>query len=600
MRGSHTGPDGNPDTGEAPESSQPTSSLGLHTPRDIEEAPPGDEESNDDFLFYLYRGSELLQDDRAHEAKEELERALRLQPHDTKGQDLLAVVYFKLGHFERAIAIYEQLRRKNPRDTALLLNLSLCYLKTGQPSLARRHLEALLAVIPSHARAWGYLGLACERIGDLGQAQRAFERGGHEQMARRVADKRASIPAAELPHDERTALAGPVADVVAAAFEELDAGELSFELAHPGDEHEGAADGESSGPVELGQRPDTSQGSPKNVETVKADTAKSDTLERPPGAPPAAAPSSPGSVHFEGAVAAAAYVGRRPTLIAPAPPAPNFAEVERLAALDSPGSEDSLAPPSVRRPVVAVPPVRVPAAPPLGVDQPTVARFKTLSPKFMKLESEPPVSLRDLTQSPMLPSPDQQAVVMHPSGVALVMTRGMSGFAARVESIRVSAHTHAMEILERQGKGRSTGEPFGGAASPIARVQGEGQLMLAARRGRKLTSFALEDETCFVREDVLLGFELTLAYEHGRLSTGEGELITLVQLRGKGSVLLETLGEPLTVEVTSARGVTVRREVVLAWFGRIVARALPAGDAPCGQRGLVSFAGAGNVLVAGA
>src|SRR5689334_15831368 len=94
-------------------------------------------DSNEDFLFHLYRGSELLQDNRVQEAKEELERALHLQPRDTKGQDLLAVVYFRLGLYPRAIQIYEQLRRRNTNDTALLLNLSLCYLKTGQPQLAR-------------------------------------------------------------------------------------------------------------------------------------------------------------------------------------------------------------------------------------------------------------------------------------------------------------------------------------------------------------------------------------------------------------------------------------------------------------------------------
>src|SRR5215831_6286101 len=83
---------------------------------------PSTDTANEDFLFHLYRGSELLQDNRVHEAKEELEQALHLQPRDVKGHDLLAVVYFRLGLFPRAIAIYEQLRRKNPRDTALLLN----------------------------------------------------------------------------------------------------------------------------------------------------------------------------------------------------------------------------------------------------------------------------------------------------------------------------------------------------------------------------------------------------------------------------------------------------------------------------------------------
>ena len=63
------------------------------------------EVASEEFLFHLYRGAELLQDARVHEAKEELEAALDLQPRDPKGQDLLAVVYFRLGLYPRAIQI---------------------------------------------------------------------------------------------------------------------------------------------------------------------------------------------------------------------------------------------------------------------------------------------------------------------------------------------------------------------------------------------------------------------------------------------------------------------------------------------------------------
>ena len=76
-------------------------------------------DATEDFLFHLYRGSELLQDNRVHEAKEELEQALKLQPRDAKGQDLLAVVYFRLGLYPRAIEIYEELVRAFPGDPAM-------------------------------------------------------------------------------------------------------------------------------------------------------------------------------------------------------------------------------------------------------------------------------------------------------------------------------------------------------------------------------------------------------------------------------------------------------------------------------------------------
>ena len=60
------------------------------------------------------------------------------------------------------------------------------------------------------------------------------------------------------------------------------------------------------------------------------------------------------------------------------------------------------------------------------------------------------------------------------------------------------------------------------------------------------------------------------------------------------------IGEIITLKVKPNRGMSVRREVILGWFGRLVPRALAPSEAPCGQRGLVSFAGEGRVLVASA
>src|SRR5258708_23320262 len=144
-------------------------------------APPATDSTRDveqeDFLFHLYRGSELLQENRVLEAKEELEFALTVQPLDAKGQDLLGTVYFRLGLYPRAIQIYEALEPQFPRDTSIKINLALAYLKTGQPEPARRVLRGAVALQPDHKRAWGYLGLALQNLGELDQAQAAFSPG---------------------------------------------------------------------------------------------------------------------------------------------------------------------------------------------------------------------------------------------------------------------------------------------------------------------------------------------------------------------------------------------------------------------------------------
>ncbi|HEY0465135.1 MAG TPA: hypothetical protein VGC79_13035, partial [Polyangiaceae bacterium] len=82
----------------------------LRRPDHDSEAPSA-KFDGEDFLFHLYRGSELLQDNCVSEAKEELELALRVQPQDIEGQGLLGVVYFRLGLYPRAQEIYQDIIR---------------------------------------------------------------------------------------------------------------------------------------------------------------------------------------------------------------------------------------------------------------------------------------------------------------------------------------------------------------------------------------------------------------------------------------------------------------------------------------------------------
>ena len=153
---------------------------------DSEAPPSAGSFDGEDFLYHLYRGSELLQDNCVPQAKEELERALKLQPQDTEGQGLLGVVYFRLGLYPRAIEIYEEIIKERPQEISPRVNLGLCYLKTGQSHLARDVLEEVIQRVPDHLRAWGYLGLTFERLGELAKAEAAFDKAGQPTLARRM------------------------------------------------------------------------------------------------------------------------------------------------------------------------------------------------------------------------------------------------------------------------------------------------------------------------------------------------------------------------------------------------------------------------------
>lgn len=186
------------------------------------ERPTSGAFDGEDFLYHLYRGSELLQDNCVGEAKEELERALALQPRDVEGQGLLGVVYFRLGLYPRAIQIYEDICRAVPSEITPRVNLGLCYLKTGQYPRARECLEEVIRLVPDHRRAWGYLGLVYERSDSPEKALEAFRRAGQQSLARRMERAlEAEDDAAPAPDPQRDAVRRAAADAIQELDDEL-------------------------------------------------------------------------------------------------------------------------------------------------------------------------------------------------------------------------------------------------------------------------------------------------------------------------------------------------------------------------------------------
>jgi hypothetical protein len=506
-------------------------SLSSHTPVAAESTR---DVAQEDFLFHLYRGSELLQENHVLEAKEELEFALTMQPSDPKGQDLLGAVYFRLGLYPRAIQIYEALEQGFPNDVSIKINLALCYLKTGQPEPARRTLHDATRINPEHRRAWGYLGLALQKIGELEQAQIAFERGGHPMMARRVSERRqrVTVPA---PTDGGAGIDEGVRSAAEAAFSELDAGELRFALAEPG-------------PL------------------------------KPPDGPWHA--MEPGDI--------AKVPGRRSY------PPPQLAGPP-LAEWVAP------APPVAPSPQTEVSTRLVPPAPEIEGAVPLGSPFSA-GPHARALAASRATSIFDDSSG--------APVAMHRLG-AIVRLRDEQPFAAKVESLRIVAGSVATRVLHRRARDADTGEVLGGIGSPMVRLAGNARLLVAPRAGYTLVPIELCEELAFVREDLLLGFEMRIGYENGRLaldSSAEGQRVdsgqgsetsSVVQLRGTGTALLELPGPLAAVSCVPGCPLLVRRDWIVGWLGRLVSRAVPAAEAPSGKRGLIAFSGEGTVMVGG-
>jgi len=468
-------------------------------------------DATEDFLFHLYRGSELLQDNRVHEAKEELEQALKLQPRDTKGQDLLAVVYFRLGLYPRAIEIYEELMHEFPNDAALTQNLSLSYLKTGQPDKARTLLERLVMTQPDHMRAWAYLGLVHERLGDYEKARSAFERGQQPGMARRMEDL---LSAGVQPRSPSV-----------------------------------APSGSAPPPARAKEPPEGFQELQREITLV--------------------------GIHA---------VAPRASTVPPAPRLPGGAIPDDAASLP-PASRNGPATQPRGQLIEEAPPIAEPGS-------------ISVAPRAPSQASAAVPGLAHLVKSALLPFPRDATMAPHSSG--LVLVRVEASFATRARNIHMlSADANGFKTapLMRRMRNRSLDEPLGGSEAPFVSLAGAGRIALGpAGPDERLIAFRMEGEFLFLREAVLVGFEESLTYENGRLAAFEGEAVTLVQLRGRGGVVLGANGALVTTEVKADQSAVMARDSVLGWAGRLLPRELSPDEAPGGLTGLISFAGDGMVF----
>jgi uncharacterized protein (AIM24 family) len=527
--------------------------------RDDRRPPPSRDVAGEDFLFHLYRGSELLQDNRVHDAKAELEQALSLQPSDPKGQDLLGIVYFRLGLYPRAIAIYERLIQLHPEALEPRINLALSYLKTGQPAQARSELERVVELNPGHSRAWGYLGLAFQRLGDYERAGYAFSAGGHDGMARRLVEL--SMTAATSLSLRPAPPVPPVAPVAPVPPEPPDPPPVQEEIRKVA----GVAFQEIDREVQA-FRTDDPERLPDHAPLSR------DALGPPPSArAPMSRRGGTWSPIEPGREAMAPLPPRMPVFAGPV--TTPFGVEHSAAILNHAQASLTSASASI-----------APQGPPSVPARPTAAAPKKAS---------------DLARENLLVFPRDLRIALHASG--LVLVQAVSGFAARLDAVRSLSYAtgYGTSQLLRRTRGRSGDEPLGGVGSPISEITGKGEIVLGPAEKQRLEAILLEDDPLYLREDALVGFETSVAYENGRLPVGDGEAIGMVQLRGPGTVVAQLPATSTALEIIDARTTAVRAATVLGWIGRLVPRALLASEAPAGARGFVAFAGEGMVLVDG-
>jgi len=145
--------------------------------------------SVDEFTHRLKEGYSLLQNNRLVEAKENLEKALELRPGNDRALNLLAMVFFKLEQYPKAVKIFKQLVKTNPSFSTLYMNLGLAYIKMGEYSSALPELQRAVEIDPQHMNAHNYLGLVYSKLGQYEEAKEEFAKANSPAMVARMDEK---------------------------------------------------------------------------------------------------------------------------------------------------------------------------------------------------------------------------------------------------------------------------------------------------------------------------------------------------------------------------------------------------------------------------
>jgi len=138
----------------------------------------------------------------------EMERAImqeigrlehELDHHDPENEEAmlrLANLYHDIRQFDNAIRYYAKYIERNPDNPDVKVDLGICYFEAGQPERAVETVENVTNDFPEHQLAAFNLGIIYLNLGEVGPANRYFERAyelnpNNEtgQRARRIIDE---------------------------------------------------------------------------------------------------------------------------------------------------------------------------------------------------------------------------------------------------------------------------------------------------------------------------------------------------------------------------------------------------------------------------
>lgn len=436
-------------------------------------------------------------------------------------------------------------------------------LQQGQVTEARDHLERAYQMRPGDEKAKNLLGLAYFKLGDFGRAAEVYEALVRENGADPTL--RVNLGLVYLKSNQLTRAVREFETAVELQPGHLKAHNyLGLALAQAGEYGRAREHFVKAGSDVMAEK------------MAKALAAEARPVPVPPRPPPAEQKIS--GLTQELPVVSVAQLGGEPAPVPLTEPVPPPAPVP-AAPLPTFGSGGEPAPapparpaePGAARPAAAPAPAEAaaPPAPPAptrslrevartgpGDSAHPVVRPTELSSVAGKLPGD---GSRTFTVTP-------EAVRVEVRGEVLVRTAGLLGWTGIIEA----------RAEFKRFRGRVTDKPFGWGPARMHRLVGTGTAWLGVM-GRTFLAIDLGDESVYLREDWVFGFEEPVMFENGRVPSEVAPDLDLVHLSGVGQVLLALPGPLRSTEVRHDAPVTVPLQHWVGWQGQLSPRVVALG-----------------------
>ncbi|HYV65456.1 MAG TPA: tetratricopeptide repeat protein [Myxococcales bacterium] len=208
---------------------------------------------------------------------------------------------------------------------------------------------------------------------------------------------------------------------------------------------------------------------------------------------------------------------------------------------------------------------------------------------------EEPSELAAYTTTRRLSIPNREGGFGIGSTEVVIQVRGE--MLTRLDGLVASWGQLSLKPELKRFRGRPTDKPFGEGARRMLRASGEGRFVVS-REGRVFTALELGDEPAYFREEVLFAFEESIVFENGRVPSKTGHDLHLVHVRGRGKLLLVTVGEPKAVELTRGEPLRIPMDQLVGWHGPLIQpRVVPIVEEAPELGVALELAGEGSALV---